>query len=232
VPEPNLTVSNVSVGFGSGPTRVQALSRVSLAFNPGSLTVIMGPSGSGKTTLLSVLGCLMPPDEGSVSIEGREITGLPQSEKTVLRRDHIGFIFQAFRLFRSLSAFENVMIAAEISGSRNQTQADRARALLTDLGLSDRLTSKPNALSGGEKQRVAIARALMPDPKILLADEPTAALDSKTGQQIFEILIKLAEEQNRTVVVVSHDPRWTRYAHRTVILEDGRLIESRGIAAP
>jgi putative ABC transport system ATP-binding protein len=227
VPEAILSAQNVSMSYGSNSTRVRALDDVSLSFAVGTLTLIMGPSGSGKTTLLSLLGCLLTPDQGSVFVDGAEVASLNERRRTELRREQIGFIFQAFRLFHSLSAFENVMIAAEIGGTRDQPSSKGARQLLENLGLGDKLHLKPNALSGGEKQRVAIARALLPNPKILLADEPTAALDATAGRQIGEILRDLAEQQKRTVVVVSHDHRWASFAHRTVVLEDGRLVEDR-----
>jgi len=227
VPDAILTAKNVGMSYGSNGTRVRALDDVSLSFAGGTLTLIMGPSGSGKTTLLSLLGCLMTPDTGSVFVDGTEVTSLDERERTELRRGQIGFIFQAFRLFHSLSAFENVMIAAEIGGSRDQQSSDAARQSLEKLGLGDKLHLKPNALSGGEKQRVAIARALLPNPKILLADEPTAALDAGAGRQIGEILRDLAEQQKRTIVVVSHDHRWANFSHRTVVLEDGRLVDDR-----
>ncbi|HWY46397.1 MAG TPA: ABC transporter ATP-binding protein [Bryobacteraceae bacterium] len=227
MPDAILTAKNVGMSYGSNGTRVRALDDVSLSFAGGTLTLIMGPSGSGKTTLLSLLGCLMTPDTGSVFVDGTEVTSLDERERTELRRGQIGFIFQAFRLFHSLSAFENVMIAAEIGGSRDQQSSDAARQSLEKLGLGDKLHLKPNALSGGEKQRVAIARALLPNPKILLADEPTAALDAGAGRQIGEILRDLAEQQKRTIVVVSHDHRWANFSHRTVVLEDGRLVDDR-----
>ncbi len=204
---------------------MRALSDVSLSFEPGELTLVMGPSGSGKTTLLSLLGCLHAPDEGSVFVNGSEVSRLKERARTRLRR-HIGFVFQAFRLFHSLPALENVMIAAEISGERHK-YAKAARQLLVDLGLGEKLRLKPDELSGGEKQRVAIARAMLLKPPVLLADEPTASLDSKAGLQISEILRKLAVRQRCTVVVVSHDHRWTNFADRTVVLEDGRLVEDR-----
>jgi putative ABC transport system ATP-binding protein len=227
VPEAILAAKNVSMSYGSKGTRVRALDDVSLSLARGTLTLIMGPSGSGKTTLLSLLGCLLTPDNGSVFVDGSEVTSLDERKRTELRREQIGFIFQAFRLFHSLSAFENVMIAAEIEGTRDQQSSEAARQLLENLGLGDKLHLKPNALSGGEKQRVAIARALLPNPKILLADEPTAALDASAGRQIGEILRDLAERQERTIVVVSHDHRWASFAHRTVVLEDGHLVEDR-----
>lgn len=227
MPETILAARNVSVSYGSNGTRVRAVDDVSLSFATGTMTLIMGPSGSGKTTLLSLLGCLLKPDTGSVLVDGAEATSLDEKERTELRRHQIGFIFQAFRLFHSLSAFENVMISSEIAGARERKRMASAQELLENLGLGDKLHLKPDALSGGEKQRVAIARALLPNPKILLADEPTAALDSTAGRQIGEILRDLAEQQKRTVVVVSHDHRWASFAQRTVVLEDGRLVEDR-----
>jgi len=184
----------------------------------------MGPSGSGKTTLLSLLGCLLTPDSGSVYLDGVEVSRLSERQRTAIRRHNIGFIFQAFRLFRSLSAIDNVGIATEISG---QQQRASAQKLLSDLGLGDKIHLKPNALSGGEKQRVAIARALIRNPQVLLADEPTASLDSQAGRQIFEILFKLAVEEKKTVVVVSHDPRWESFAHHVTQLRDGQVLEQR-----
>jgi putative ABC transport system ATP-binding protein len=218
-------VARVSVWYGPKNARLAALSDVSLSFAPGELTLVTGPSGSGKTTLLSLLGCLLTPEQGTVFVNGSEVSRLSERERTRLR-SRIGFVFQAFRLFHSLPALENVMLAAGISGSR-RNRAQLARQLLVDLGLGDKLQLKPDALSGGEKQRVAIARALLSEPGIVLADEPTASLDFQAGQQIREILKKLADEQGRTVVVVSHDHRWKEYAHRIVVLQDGRMVEDR-----
>jgi len=220
-----LAVQSASVSYGPKGSRTRALNDVTIDFEPGELTLVMGPSGSGKTTLLSLLGCLLTPDEGSVIIEDCEVSKLNERQRTYVR-SQIGFVFQAFRLFHSLPAIENVMIAAEISGKR-RGKMDAAVALLEQLGLGAKLQLKPDALSGGEKQRVAIARALLSDPPIVLADEPTASLDFRAGKQISEILQKLASEQNRTVVVVSHDQRWTAYADRIVLLEDGRVMEDR-----
>lgn len=227
MPEPILAIQNGSVAYGAANARVQAVAGVSLVFASSAVTLIMGPSGSGKTTLLSLLGCLLRPDTGRVLIAGKEAAQLTESQRTLLRRHNIGFIFQAFRLFRSLNALQNVMLAAEIAGTGDAATRDRARQLLDRLGMSQKLTAKPKALSGGEKQRIAIARALLCKPRILLADEPTASLDSHAGRQICEILQGLAEQEGHTVVVVSHDPRWEKYAHRTVVLEDGRVVDDR-----
>lgn len=225
--EHSLAVENASVWFGSGSTRVRALTDVSLRFAASTLTLVMGPSGSGKTTLLSLLGCLMTPDAGSVFIQGTNTGLCTAEEKSALRRREIGFIFQAFRLFHSLSAVENVVIKSDIAGAGRKDSRKIALDLLASLGLDNKLHLKPDALSGGEKQRVAIARALISNPKILLADEPTAALDSNSGRQICEILRRLSQDGKHTVVIVSHDPRWASFADRTVVLEDGRVVEDR-----
>ena len=233
MPERFLGVENATVAYGHGGARCQALSNLSLSFEESRLTLVMGPSGSGKTTLLSVLGCLLSADQGSVYVRGVEVNRLSEGRRTEVRRRHIGFIFQAFRLFRSLSALDNVKLAQEIEGRSGGTEM--ADKLLLELGLEHKLHLKPDALSGGEKQRVAIARALVGNPSILLADEPTAALDSRAGQHICEILAGLVEDQKRTVIVVSHDPRWEKYSHRTVLLRDGQLVQSRdarGIGEP
>lgn len=222
-----LAIENASVWFGSGSARVRALENVSLNFAPSTLTLVMGPSGSGKTTLLSLLGCLLTPDAGSVFVRGANAGSCTAEERSELRRREIGFIFQAFRLFHSLSALENVLLKADIVGTVDKQTRSIARDLLAGLGLGSKFHLKPDALSGGEKQRVAIARALISKPKILLADEPTAALDSSAGRQICEILRRRADEDQKTVVVVSHDPRWASFADRIVRLEDGRVAEGR-----
>lgn len=206
---------------------MRALADVSLQFAPSTLTLVMGPSGSGKTTLLSLLGCLLTPDAGTVFVQGANTALCTAGERSALRRREIGFIFQAFRLFHSLSAIENVVIKSDIAGAARKHSRKIALDLLASLGLDGKLHLKPDELSGGEKQRVAIARALISNPGILLADEPTASLDSNSGRQICEILRKLAEDGKHTVVIVSHDPRWASYADRTVRLEDGRVVEDR-----
>ena len=230
MPDHSLAVENASVWFGSGHTRVRALSNVSLKFARSTLTLVMGPSGSGKTTLLSLLGCLLAPDAGSVFVQGANTAVCTAEERSALRRREIGFIFQAFRLFHSLSAIENVVIKSDIAGAGRKHSRNIAVDLLVRLGLEGKLHLKPDALSGGEKQRVAIARALISNPKILLADEPTASLDSDSGRQICEILRKLASEGEHTVVIVSHDPRWARFADRVVRLEDGRVAQEDLVA--
>jgi len=221
-----LAVNEVSVTYGAGSAAVRALANVTLSFSPGSITLIAGPSGSGKTSLLSVLGCLLTPQRGQVFVAGQDVCTLSDQGKTAMRQRHIGFVFQAFRLFKSLSAFENVLIAREIAGSSEEGDKVVARQRLYDLGLGSKLSLKPSALSGGEKQRVAIARALVNSPAIILADEPTASLDSAAGQNVGEILRTLAEVENRVVVIVSHDPRLRKFAHRIVEMSDGEVIVS------
>ena len=225
MPERFLAVDGVSVSYGRRGARSCVLRDVTHSFEQGRLTLILGPSGSGKTTLLSLLGCLLMPDRGAAYVRGQDVTRLTETARTGIRRRHIGYVFQAFRLFRSLSAENNVAIGSEVTG-RHDGRA-RARELLRRFDLLPKAHLKPDALSGGEKQRVAIARALIKDPAILLADEPTASLDSQAGEEISQLLFQLAEEQGRTVVVVSHDPRWEKFAHRVVALADGQITERR-----
>ena len=226
-----LVAENVTVTYGSGSGAVHALDSVSLACDAGRLTLVMGPSGSGKTTLLSVLGCLLTPDSGAVYLQDRLVTDLSEQERGNIRKQFIGYVFQAFRLFRSLSALENILVALEISGCRGRQARDVARGVLDTVGMADKWRLKPNELSGGEKQRVAIARAIVNDPPIILADEPTASLDSSSGVQIAELLLKLAEEEKRLVLVVSHDSRWLPFCHRTIEMRDGRIVDDKDVSA-
>jgi putative ABC transport system ATP-binding protein len=223
VPEHFLEVENASISFGKGEARVPALRKVSLAFKRGTLSLVMGPSGSGKTTLLSILGCLLSPDEGTVFVDGTIVNQLTEPEKTAIRQKKLSFVFQAFRLFHSLSALDNVALGFEIRDPDEMQRMEKAEELLRQFGLGDKLHQEPKQLSPGEKQRVAIARALAGNPPILLADEPTASLDAAAGRNICEILRNQVDEQGRTVVVVSHDPRWREFADRTVTLCDGQV---------
>jgi putative ABC transport system ATP-binding protein len=223
VPDHFLGVENATVCFGKGEARVRALQGISLTFERGTLSLVMGPSGSGKTTLLSMLGCLLSPDEGTVFVDGMAVNQLTEPEKTLIRQKKISFVFQAFRLFHSLSALDNVAVGFEIRNPVEPRPMEMACDLLRQFGLGDKLHQEPNELSPGEKQRVAIARALAGNPPILLADEPTASLDAEAGRNICEILRNQAAEHGRTVVVVSHDPRWRKFAHRTITLRDGQL---------
>lgn len=223
--KPFLGVEDVSVSFGQAEAHVRVLHDVSLSFEAGTLSLVMGPSGSGKTTLLSLLGCLLTPDEGSVFVDGVVVNERGEAERTAIRQKKIGFVFQAFRLFHSLNALDNVALGFEIRDTAASGREEMARDLLLQFGLGDKLHQEPNQLSPGEKQRVAIARALAGNPPILLADEPTASVDAEAGRNICQILRSQVDEQGRTVVVVSHDPRWEKFADRTITLCDGRVEE-------
>jgi putative ABC transport system ATP-binding protein len=223
VPNQFLAVEDARISFGQGDARVRALRGVSVAFERGTLSLVMGPSGSGKTTLLSLLGCLLSPDEGTVFVDGVAVNELSASEKTVLRRQKISFVFQAFRLLHSLSAIDNVALGLEIRDGKRADKMIMARDLLLQFGLGGKLGHEPNDLSPGEKQRVAIARALAGNPPIVLADEPTASLDAEAGRNICQILRRQVDQNGKTVVVVSHDPRWKEFADRTITLSDGQM---------
>jgi len=227
VPNHFLGVERASVSFGKGGAQIHALRDVSLSFERGTLSLVMGPSGSGKTTLLSILGCLLSPDEGEVFVDGEVVNRLSESEKTAVRQKKVSFVFQAFRLFHSLSAMDNVALGLEIRDPQEAQRMEMARNLLVQFGLGEKLRHEPNELSPGEKQRVAIARALAGNPPILLADEPTASLDAEAGKNICEILRGQVDQGGKTVVVVSHDPRWKKFADRVITLSDGQ-VERKG----
>ena len=216
-----LDVRDVSKRFGEGDTAVAAVREVSLAVEPGEVVLIMGPSGSGKTTLLSMMGALLKPTTGSIHLDGTELSALSEGHLPDIRLRQFGFIFQDFNLLSALTARENVTLVAELAGSKARAARDKATALLTELGLGERLEFLPEKLSGGEKQRVAIARALINDPTLILADEPTANLDSRIGHEIMRLLRGIAKEQGRSVVIVSHDQRIRDIADRVLWLEDG-----------
>lgn len=218
-----LRVSHVSKRFGSGTTEVVAVRDVSLDVAAGEVVLIMGPSGSGKTTLLSMLGALLRPTEGKIELDGIDLTALNEHQLPAIRRRRFGFIFQDFNLLSALSALENVALVAELAGMKQDEARARATVALTNLGLSSRLDFLPEKLSGGEKQRVAIARALANDPALILADEPTANLDSKIGHEIMRLLRRIAREQGRSIVIVSHDQRIKDIADRVLWLEDGEF---------
>jgi putative ABC transport system ATP-binding protein len=218
-----IEVTNVSKTYGTGATASKVLHGVNFAVKRGEIVLLMGPSGSGKTTLLSIMGCILRATSGHVTIQGRDITALPERALPRIRLEHIGFIFQGFNLFPALNVLENVELALELKGLRGAAAKRQALELLDRVSLSDKAKSLPADLSGGQKQRVAIARALAGEPGIILADEPTAALDSTSGKLVIELLRELAHEKNRAVVVVTHDNRVLSYADRIVHIEDGRI---------
>jgi len=227
--EPLLEAMNLTKELGSGAGKVAALKGVSLALNGGELTLLMGPSGSGKTTLLSILGCMLAPTEGTVRIREHSTAGLDPEELARLRRDHIGFVFQSFHLFPTLSTTDNVRLALDVRGERSRAAKVRSREALAKVGLAHKIKAYPRQLSGGEQQRVAIARAIVGNPSIILADEPTAALDGANGQAVMKLLAEIARERGHGVLIVTHDPRLLPFADRVVHIEDGRIIaEERG----
>ncbi|NJL82034.1 MAG: ABC transporter ATP-binding protein [Chloroflexaceae bacterium] len=209
--------------YQSRAERHQVLKGIDLEIPRGACHVLMGPSGSGKTTLVSILAGLLTPTAGQVFLLDREITQLSPRELTRFRREHLGFVFQGFNLFPALSAAENVEVAFNVKGIRGKAAVAGAQSLLDLVGLGDRRHYRPCDLSGGQKQRVAIARALVGEPEIIIADEPTAALDAQNGQAISQLLHHLAKEQGCTVLLVTHDPRLLKYADTVHYLEDGQI---------
>jgi putative ABC transport system ATP-binding protein len=220
---PILRATDLTKTFGEGATAVHAVDGVNLSVSPGELVLLMGPSGSGKTTLLTMLGGLLHPTSGSITIDGTDITRLPDAKLTMVRRQSIGFIFQSFNLWESLTVEENVELVLNMAGVHGAQASGRARALLEDRGLAARLRFRTRSLSGGEKQRVSIARALANEPRLLLADEPTANLDSRHGRDVMQLLHDISRSGERAVVVVSHDQRIREVADRVLWLEDGHL---------
>jgi putative ABC transport system ATP-binding protein len=210
--------------YAQGDGALRALDAVSIDVNPGELMLLVGPSGSGKTTLLSVFGCILRPTSGSLRVLGDEVTKLRERDLPAIRRERIGFVFQAFNLFPTLTALQNVALALHVNGVSGRAARDRAAMLLDQVGLGAKLDSYPADLSGGQKQRVAIARALAGDPPVILADEPTAALDSQSGRSVMNLFQRLAHDRKRAIVIVTHDNRMLGYADRTVRMEDGRVV--------
>lgn len=221
-------LEDVKKTYMMGDVRVDVLRGVSFTIEPGELTAIMGPSGSGKTTLMNILGCLDVPTEGRYILSGREVTHMSDDELSRMRSEHIGFIFQSFHLLPYATALENVLLPTLYLDRKLDGRRKRAMELLSLVGLQDRANFKPSQLSGGQQQRVAIARALMNAPRLVLADEPTGALDSATAQDIMELLTNL-NAQGTTIVVVTHDPEVAGYTRRILRMRDGVIVED---AAP
>lgn len=224
-----IAACGVEMVYQSGGDQYQALSHVDISVRYGDIQLLMGPSGSGKTTLLSILAGILTPTAGSVRLMGQEITRLSSSKLSQFRLENIGFIFQGFNLFPALSAIENIEVALNLKGIRGKVARQQAMELLEQVGLADRANRQPRDLSGGQKQRVAIARALAGNPALIMADEPTAALDSHNGHAVIELLRSLAKEKGRTVLIVTHDPRIADVADHIAYLEDG-ILQSDGQA--
>jgi putative ABC transport system ATP-binding protein len=225
-----LVVTGVSKRFGNGANEVLAVRDVSLSVAAGEIVLIMGPSGSGKSTLLMMLGALMKPNEGVISLNGMVLSELEERQLPAIRLRDFGFVFQDFNLLSALTVRENVSLIGELSGLTRRDARDKAASLLTELGLGQRLDFRPEKLSGGEKQRVAIARALVNDPSLILADEPTANLDSKIGHEVMRLLRRIAKDQRRSVIIVSHDQRIRDIADRVLWLEDGQFKDMVAMA--
>ena len=210
--------------LGQGAGKVRALKGVDLALKGGELTLLMGPSGSGKTTLLSILGCILSPTEGEVVIGGNSTKGLKPEGLARLRRNQVGFVFQDYNLFPTLTATENIKLALDVRGMAKAEQRPAAEKALIAVGLAEKLNSYPGQMSGGQQQRVAIARALAGNPSVILADEPTAALDSENGKAVMALLAEVAQDPSRAVLAVTHDPRMLECADRIMHIDDGRIV--------
>jgi putative ABC transport system ATP-binding protein len=225
--QPLLAARSVSKTYRLGAADVPAIRDVSIEFAPGEFVAIQGPSGSGKTTLLNLLGLLDRPDSGQVLVEGRDGTELSENERSDLRRDRFGFVFQTFNLIPVLSAEENVAYPVALTGVDAGARRARARELLAAVGLADKVRVRPDLLSGGQRQRVSIARAIANRPTVVFADEPTANLDSKTADEILDLMRALNEERGVAFLFATHDPRVVARARRVVSLRDGRIAEDR-----
>ena len=208
---------------GSGSLANKVLKGIDVSLLPGELTLLMGPSGSGKTTLLSIMGCLMTPTEGELRVAGEKAIGLSAEALADIRRRHIGFVFQSYNLFPTMNVLDNVLLAMDVRRTRASDPVEMASKALIEVGLSHRIKAFPSKLSGGEKQRVAIARALAGNPSVVLADEPTAALDTENGKAVMALLSKVGQDPTRAVLAVTHDHRMLPYADRIIRIEDGRI---------
>lgn len=221
-------VENAVKTYKVGETETRALRGINLSIQSGEFTSLVGPSGSGKTTLLQLLGCLDQPTEGKVYINGQDVTVMNRNQRADLRKDNLGFIFQFFALIPTLTAYENIELPLLLRGVAPAERKERVNYLLNAVDLMDHTNHRPDQMSGGQQQRVAIARALSTDPSLILADEPTANLDTANGQQIMEIMSNLNKKTGVTFVFATHDPRVFKYAKRVITLRDGQIVEPNG----
>ena len=217
-------IENVTRVYKIGDVETQALRGVNLSIENGEFTALVGPSGSGKTTLLQMIGCLDQPSSGSVWVNGHDVTRLNRNQRADMRKGHIGFIFQFFALIPTLTAYENIEMPLLLNGTSAAERKARVEELLKAVDLADRAQNRPDQMSGGQQQRVAIARALATRPAMILADEPTANLDTVNGEQVMEIMTRLNQETGVTFVFATHDPRVIKYARRVVTLRDGLIV--------
>ena len=227
-----IDIENVSKIYQLGESEVRALDGVSMKIEKGEMAAIMGPSGSGKSTLMAILGCLDVPTSGVYRLDGDNVENLSDDQLADVRNRKIGFVFQQFNLLARTTALDNVMLPLTYGGLRGRERRQKAEEALTKVGLSDRMHHRPNELSGGQQQRVAIARALVNDPAIVLADEPTGALDSKTGAEIIGLFQRLHRDFGQTVIYVSHDPFIARHTRRVIRLSDGNVVGDERIEHP
>lgn len=223
---------NVTKIYRMGQSKVVALDDINLQIKAGEMVAVMGPSGSGKSTLMAIMGCLDVPSKGTYLLEGESVEKLSDNQLAQVRSRKVGFVFQQFNLLPRTDALENVMLPLLYDGVHGKLRSEKAKAALEVVGLADRMHHKPNQLSGGEQQRVAIARALVNEPTILLADEPTGNLDTKTGEEIIGLFQKLHEENGQTVVYVTHDAFIARHTQRIIRLVDGKIISDEAVTHP
>lgn len=221
-----IRLEHITKHFGPPDNLTYALRDVSLSVRAGEVLLLMGPSGSGKTTLLSIMGCILQPSTGSLTVNGRDVSTLKNKALGKLRLDNLGFVFQEYNLFPTLNAINNVQVALNLRGMNKRESAHIAMDALEKVGMADKAKAMPETLSGGQKQRLAIARSLAGQPKVILADEPTAALDSENGRMVVQLMATLARQDGRAVVIVTHDPRVLEFADRVVTIEDGQLFEN------
>jgi putative ABC transport system ATP-binding protein len=219
-----IAAENLTKVYKEGSVEVAAIQDVSLSAEPGEVLAILGPSGSGKTTLLSMLGCMLKPTRGDITIHGERVSAFDEGRLPWVRRRYVGFIFQAFNLFAALTAAENVEVVLQLKGVDRRRRRQESLELLEAVGLGGRADHLPRDMSGGERQRVSIARALAGDPPLIMADEPTANLDWKNGEQVMKLLHGVTRSEGRTVLIVTHDHRVMPYIDRSVRIEDGRLV--------
>ncbi len=227
-----IDIQNVTKVYQMGETEVRALDGIDVHIAQGEMTAIMGPSGSGKSTLLAILGCLDVPTSGVYRLGGESVEAMTDDQLADIRGRKIGFVFQQFNLLQRTTALDNVLMPLSYQATRGRERRQKAEEALRKVGLADRMHHKPNELSGGQQQRVAIARALVNDPAILLADEPTGALDSKTGTEIIRLFQQLHQDYGQTVIYVTHDPFIARHTNRIIRLADGKVVSDEPVAEP
>jgi putative ABC transport system ATP-binding protein len=221
-----LELKDVWKTYDLGKIKLDVLRGISFQIKKSDFVIVLGPSGSGKSTLLNMMSCLDVPTKGQVFLDGKDVSFFSEDKLAVVRGEKTGFVFQQFNLLPHLTAIQNVVLPTTFRGVSLEEKTEKAKAILSDVGLADRLNHKPSELSGGEKQRVAISRALINDPEIIVADEPTGNVDSKTGAHIMELLKNLNKKEKRTVVVVTHDKELEKFANKTINIKDGKLIDN------